>query len=82
MKFIEPYVVMDVFVSGVAAVEILRGGLVRFTHYVEQTEPGGEVVGIINSRVVMPLEGEVEARSLCISTVTGYQPSKRPPKGH
>lgn len=81
MKFIEPYVVIDVFVSGVAGVEILRGGLVRFTHYVEQTEPNGEVVGIINSRVVMPMEGEAEARSLCMVTVAGYQP-KAQPKGH
>lgn len=76
MRFVEPFAVMDVLVSGLAAVEVLKGGLVRFTYFVEQHERG-EVVGCINSKLVMPMEALEEARLRSVVALAEQQPKVR-----
>lgn len=73
MKLVEPRVVVDVLVSGVAAVELLKGNLIRFVHYIEQRDENGEVVGVINSRVVMPLESVVQATHISDDVIAAHQ---------
>lgn len=81
MKFIEPFAVLDVFVSGLAAVEVLKGGLVRFTHYVEQHERG-EVVGVINSKIIIPMEALEEARCRSVLALAEQQQPRVRVVGH
>lgn len=77
MRFIEPVAVVDVLVTGVAAVEIIRGGLIRFIHYVEQRDETGEMVGVINSRIVMSLDLVSEARGQSDSAIAAHQRDRR-----
>lgn len=81
MKLVEPFAVIDIFVTGVAAVEMLKGNLIRFIHYVEQTNEDGELEHIVVAKIVMPMESVAEARQLSATTITAYQ-AKEAPRAH
>lgn len=73
MKLVEPFAVIDIFVSGVAAVEILKGNLIRFIHCVDQTNEAGEIEHIVVAKIVMPLESVDEARVLAATSIAMHR---------
>lgn len=73
VKLIEPYAVIDIIVSGVATVEIIRGHLIRFVYYVEQTDECGQTVGVVTSRLVMPLDILMECRTHTDKAIACHQ---------
>lgn len=70
MRLIEPYVVGDIFVCGLARVEILKGGNVRFTHFAEATAEDGTTERIVVAKIVMPMDAILDARRLTSEALT------------
>lgn len=64
MRMVEPIAVVDCFVSGLGAVEILQGGNARFILYVDQINADGEVEHVIVQKTVMHIEAVPEAISM------------------
>ena len=45
----------DVFCSGIAKIDRLPGGCLRFVHYVEQTTASGKVERLVVAKTVWPI---------------------------
>lgn len=71
MKLVEPIAILDCYVTGLAAVEMLRGGNVRFILYVEDTAEDGEIVGVIVQKTVMHVESVPAAIGMTWAAVSG-----------
>lgn len=52
---IEPMLIQDVFVSGVARIEDAGGGLFRLVSYVNQEDEAGRPYRVIVSRLIVPV---------------------------
>jgi hypothetical protein len=64
MNAIEPEIVPDIYASGLAFVEPLEHGLVRFWLYAEEN---GE--RIVKAKIVMALEAGLEANALAAANL-------------
>lgn len=72
----EPVVVPDVFVSGLARIEEIGGGVLRFTFFANQRStamPDERNEHVIVARIVMPLNAVKDAAYAAIIAVEGVQ---------
>ncbi len=66
-QLVEPAIVPDIFVSGLADAEDLGDGNVRFTYYTNQRsfhDRSGTIEHIIVARIIIPLGALITAREL------------------
>lgn len=80
METTEPYAVADTFVSGLADVEDIGGGCLRFTFYCRSTHDGREEKQVV-ARIIMPAEAlpsamQMSARkaNICVCERLGAKP--------
>lgn len=53
----EPFAVLDTYATGLGRAELVNGGSIRLTFYVEQRNGMGEIERIVVAKIVRPLEG-------------------------
>ena len=78
MRLVEPFAVIDIFTCGLARVELLRGGNVRFTHFAEQIAEDGNLERVVVSKLIMPMESIAEARRLTNLALTAAIRGEKP----
>jgi hypothetical protein len=59
-RLIEPFSVLDVFVSGLGEIENVGGGCVRFTFYTIHHTDGVEE-RVVAAKIIMPIDAVPEA---------------------
>lgn len=64
MRLVEPIAILDCYADGLGAVQLMKGGNVRFVLYVEHVNDSGEVEGVIVQKTVMHVEAVPEAMHL------------------
>lgn len=62
----EPFVVQDIYASGLLRVEDVGGGAYRFVMYVNQVSVFGEAERVVVARVVMPADAAREASRMSL----------------
>ena len=70
VAFVEPAIVPDVYVSGLAEIEDLGDGLCRCTYYVKQKSFQSETTEyVIVARIIMPIVSILESRKVADKTL-------------
>lgn len=62
----EPFVVQDIFASGLLRVENLGGGVYRFVMFANQVSAFGEAERIVVARIVMPADAAREGARMSL----------------
>lgn len=79
---IEPVLVQDVFVTELAAIEVLPGGIARFICVIEQTLPESEDRGperVVAAKILMPVGAVLPAVHMTVATLSRHWLGSRLP---